>query len=282
MVRFRLPLAAAAVLTVVPSVMGGCSESQVSLDTLPCGGCAPGEVCGENGVCMSVTADCTKSCGELGLVCGDHCGVSCGACGGGKACVDGQCSCTPTCVGATCGDPDGCGGVCAPCPSDQNCADCALRAHVVDKEITEGQLTGLTIAIDYNPPAGAPLPGIADLRLKVEGPATVARVGLAQRLVDAGKSLTVDGTTGRSWQVTKDGHVQLLVLSPGAKQPIDPGRLAVIRFRVGETGAPALVPVVFSLVQREQIFAPRKADEALWSGGFGDPISVWPEVPSEN
>jgi len=152
---------------------------------------------------------------------------------------------------------------------------------VVERELVQGTLVGVTLAIDYLPPAGAPLAGIADLRLKVTGPAEVARVGLAQPLTDLGKDLSVDSATGRAWRRDKNDDVQLLVLSPRTAQPISAGRLAVLRFKVGTTDAPAQIPVSFSLVQREKILAPKGADEVLWSGGFGEPVSVWPEVNGE-
>ena len=195
--------------------------------------------------------------------------------------MDGQCSCEPSCLGLSCGDPDGCGGECGPCASDQNCSDCALKMYVVERELVKGTLVGVTLAIDYLPPTGSPLAGIADLRLKVTGPAEVARVGLAQSLTDLGKDLSVDSATGRAWRTDKNNDVQLLLLSPRTAEPITSGRLAVLRFKVGTTESPARIPVAFSLVQREKILAPKAADEVLWTGGFGEPVSVWPEVNGE-
>jgi hypothetical protein len=257
-----------------------CSENPEPADT-GCGGCASGEVCSEAGACVPADSECAKTCEEAGLQCGDHCGVDCGSCEAGSLCDAGQCSCQPSCVGASCGEPNGCGGSCEPCPVDQNCTDCLLRIHVVDRQFTDGRLSDVTVAVDYNPPAEAILPGIADLRLRIEGPATVARVGLAQRLVDRGKNLRVDGLTGRAWSTTSDGAVQLLVLSPNAGGTIDAGRLAVVRLTVGTPQVPAQMPVIISIVERTQTFAPKTADQVLWSGGYGTPISVWPEAPNE-
>ena len=50
---------------------------------------------------------------------------------------------------------------------------------------------------------------------------------------------------------------------------------------MGSAEEPALVPIVISLIEREQIFAPKLADEALWTSSIGDPISIWPEVGHE-
>ena len=53
------------------------------------------------------------------------------------------------------------------------------------------------------------------------------------------------------------------------------------KLQVGSEEDPALVPIVISLIEREQIFAPRAADEVLWTSSIGDPISIWPEVGHE-
>jgi hypothetical protein len=261
------------------SFLGGCTQSEASPDAQPCGGCGEGEVCTESGACVLSQDDCSKTCSEVGKACGTHCGASCGSCPAGTACAaDGQCSCEPSCVGQTCGEGDGCGSACGPCPTDVSCDDCVLRLSVVERERIGGVLTGVTIAIDYHPSSGTPLPGIADFRLKIQGPATVARVGLAQRLTDLGKELSVDGTTGRAWRTTAAGDTQLLLLSPSTSAPITAGRVAVVRLTLGTVDNPAQMPVAVSLIEREQIFAPKVADEALWSGGFAKPVSIWPEV----
>ena len=249
-----------------------------------CGSCADSAVCSEAGQC--VAAECQSTCEELGLACGDHCGTSCGTCGEGTVCDAepagaGHCVCEPTCIGKACGDDDGCGGVCGPCAADENCTDCVLHALVVDKDLSSDGVGYVTIAVDFHPPADATLPGIADLRLEVQGPATLERIGTGEAVEAAGKALHLDPLTGKAYRARKDGSLQALLLSPKSKETLGEGRWLLYRFRVGEEGRPAKVPVAFSLVEREKILAPADADQMLWSGGFGEPISVWPEVSGD-
>ena len=75
--------------------------------------------------------------------------------------------------------------------------------------------------------------------------------------------------------------LQLLLLSKTGNEKLDAGRLALFELQVGSAEEPALVPIVISLIEREQIFAPKLADEALWTSSIGDPISIWPEVGHE-
>jgi len=189
--------------------------------------------------------------------------------------------CQPTCVAKTCGAPDGCGSTCEPCPSEQNCVDCILKVHVVDRTYDGARLDTVTVAVDYNPPEGAALPGIADLRFDLTGPAKVVRAGISKRLLDRGKTLHRDALTGEAWSMLGDERLQLLLLSASGKEPVDAGRLAVFKLKIGSAEEPALTPVVIALMEREQIFAPSDADEALWTTSIGAPLSIWPEVGDE-
>lgn len=240
-----------------------------------CGSCDGDTVCGTDGQCRATDA-CDRSCADLGLTCGDHCGSSCGTCGADQACVDGACACAASCVGKACGDDDGCGQACTPCASDENCSDCALRLHVVDREVVGGVLRSVTVALDYHPTAGAALPGIADIRMRLTGPATLERVGTGQALIDAGKAPHADPVTGKPFRMLADDSVQILVLATGNVDPIGAGRWLVMQLRLGSDGQPATRPVALELVVRESILAPPAADQLLWSGGFGAPVVIWP------
>ncbi|MGM0577188.1 MAG: hypothetical protein ACQEXJ_15795 [Myxococcota bacterium] len=242
-----------------------------------CGACEAGAVCTEAGTCVADDG-CEATCEDLGLECGEHCGASCGTCGDAEVCADGLCECAPDCLGKACGDDDGCGGTCGPCPRDASCEDCPLRVLVVDREVEDGRLVGVTIAVDFQPEDGVARPGIADVRLRVGGPAHLERVGMGAALVDAGKELHVDAATGRAWRTLPDGVVQTMVLGTKSAKRIEGGRWLLHRFRVGTEERPARVPVTFSLVEREAIFAPTDADQALWGEPLGEPVSVWPEV----
>lgn len=263
------------------ALIGACSdEDRPAAIALDCGACPDGEVCDSEGLCAPFVT-CTDTCDSLGAVCGEVCGEVCGACVPGAVCRDGFCQCQATCLQKTCGATDGCGGLCEPCPSDESCSDCILRVHVLSRTYDEGRLDTVTIAVDYNPPEGAELPGIADLRFDLTGPAKVLRAGIAKRLLDRGKTLHRDALTGEAWTQLGEERLQLLLLSKSGKETLDAGRLAVLRLQIGSAEEPALVPVVLSLVEREQIFAPQAADEALWGGSLGSPISIWPEVGHE-
>ncbi len=259
-----------------------CGEDDRPVESVTdCGACADGEVCGADGKCAPFDPTCLDTCDSLGAACGDVCGQTCGACIEGAMCREGACVCQPTCLEKTCGAPDGCGGTCDPCPADENCPDCILRAHVIKRTYDGGRLDRVTIAVDYNPAEGAELPGIADLRFDLSGPAKVVRTGIAKRLHERGKTLHRDGLTGEAWTMLGEEKLQLLLLSQTGKEKLDAGRLALVELQVGSEEEPALVPVVISLIEREQIFAPKAADEALWTSSIGDPISVWPEVGHE-
>ena len=254
-----------------------------------CGACGPELTCSQ-GACVApvptAPAGCEKTCADLGLTCGDHCGVSCGTCGGAQdACIDGHCACQPACSEALCGQGDGCGGACGPCASTESCAACTLRLSVVDQVVQGGVVQEVTLALDFAPPAGKPLPSMADLRIAMSGPAEVKSVGVGPTVMDAKKELYVDGTTGKPFRVLPDGSVQVLIFSTGNTATIAPGRLLVLRVRIHQPASttPPLgsVPAVFKLVEREETFAPAEADAVLWGGGYGGTVSVWPEVGDE-
>jgi hypothetical protein len=240
-----------------------------------CGSCDGDAVCGADGQCRAADA-CDESCSDLGLTCGDHCGRSCGICDPGDACVDGACACAASCAGKACGDDDGCGQACTPCASDENCSDCALRLHVVDREVVAGVVRSVTVALDYQPPAGAALPGVADIRMRLTGPATLERVGTGQALIDADKAPHADPATGKPFRTLADDSVQILVLSTGNVDPIGAGRWLLLQLRLGADGQPATRPVALELIVRESILAPPAADQLLWSADFGAPVVIWP------
>ncbi len=262
--------------------VSACGEDERRVEAVTdCGQCADGEVCGLDGTCSALDPTCLDTCDSLGAVCGEVCGQSCGACIEGATCREGACVCQPSCLSKNCGAPDGCGGTCDPCPSDENCPDCILRAHVLERTYDDGRLDRVTIAVDFHPPEGAELPGIADLRFNLTGPARVVRTGIAKRLHERGKTLHRDGLTGEAWTMLGEDRLQLLLLSKSGKEKLDAGRLALFELQVGSEEDQALVPIVISLIEREQIFAPRAADEVLWTSSIGDPISIWPEVGHE-
>jgi len=73
-----------------------------------CGSCSSGEVCTDEGACVTCEADCTgRECGD------DGCGGSCGTCGADQICSSGQCEETPDdCTGDDCSNDDCTGDDC--------------------------------------------------------------------------------------------------------------------------------------------------------------------------
>ncbi|MFH0899424.1 MAG: hypothetical protein V2A73_02220 [Pseudomonadota bacterium] len=246
-----------------------------------CGECDDPLVCDSSGRCVDPSSACLDTCSSLGYDCGEVCGESCGTCTLPQhECQAGHCRCVPDCAGKSCGAPDGCGGTCnGMCPRNENCSDCPLRLSVVEKVIVEGRIQSLTLALDYQPGTGAPLPVMADVRVKVEGPATLQQVGLGEPVTAAGKELLVHPGTGKPYRVDANGTHQIVILSTRNTTTISPGRWLFLRFSIDQTVADK--PATFALLKREQILAPPPADALLWGSDFAAPVVVWPEVGSE-
>jgi len=245
-----------------------------------CGACDDGATCSDAGQCVATAPpdDCAKSCDELGYVCGDHCGTTCGTCAGAQdACVDHACVCPPSCGVDSCEQPDGCGASCADCPRDVSCTDCPMALRVVDRKVVAGAVREVTVALDFQPADGAPLPGLADLRFRLRGDAELTQVATGEALLAAHKGFADDPETGRPFRVMGDGTLQLLVLSTASNDPIPAGRWLFLTFRLGAPYGALEHAFAFelALVEREAIFAPPPADAALWGATLGTPLVVW-------
>jgi len=272
---------------VVPGEVPGCEREcdgrQCGEDACGglCGECASGEVCSADGRCTAeVAGGCSDTCEGLGYECGEVCGEACGACGGGLVCDDGACVCEPSCSAGGCGGHDGCGGTCGPCPSAQSCEGCALILSVVDRQESPAGPSSVTLAVDFAPTESSPAPALADLRLAVEGGVRLERVGITPDLLNAGKTLLRHPYTGKRYQVDQNGvHRFVLISSTGRRETkIPTGRWLLLRFAFDEPQAGSTAPAVFSLVQREELFAPAAADLALQSEGYDGRVVVWREV----
>ncbi len=240
-----------------------------------CGICPAGASCTAEGQCV---ADCERSCADLGLECGTHCEEDCGTCTGPEEeCEHGACVCRPACSAQTCEQPDGCGGVCGACPSESPSTDSPLRLAMLHKEINaDGVVERAIVGVTYVPASDdAPAPVLADLRLLVEGPATLRRVGVGKAVMEADKELLRSVTTGRSWVERPDGQVQVLIYSPRRAHPIGAGLMLVYDFKLGEPGVVPTAPARFSLVPRENTFAPVNADATLWGTAVDTPLVLW-------
>jgi hypothetical protein len=179
------------------------------------------------------------------------------------------------CTGRTCGDADGCGGFCTPCPVDINCVDCAFKLEVVERTEQDGQLTHITLALNFKPSDGISLPVMADVQLKVGGPVTMDRIGLGQALLDAGKEPLTHPHTGASYQRTDAQTYRFILLSTQNTSEIGGGHWMSLRFAIGDTASEG--PATFELVPHDQILAPITAN-ALDYSEIENQIVVWPEV----
>ncbi|MBM4320269.1 MAG: hypothetical protein FJ125_09970 [Deltaproteobacteria bacterium] len=228
-------------------------------------------------------AGCSATCESLGFECGEVCGRPCGSTPGPQLeCVEGRWRCLPACSEASCEQPDGCGSTCGLCPAAESCSDCVLRLSAIQTG-PDGRRGGevgtsareVPLAVDFAPGPGHPLPAIADLRVRISGPARLVRVGLGTPITEAGKRLVVDPETGRPYQVLPGGVHQLLLLSTDSARPIPGGRWLFLDIRI----EPATEPAVIELVKREETFAPPAADEVLWGADLGRPVVIWPQEP---
>ena len=255
-----------------------------------CGTCNGDADCSVDGLCTPIGPDggCQGSCEELGFECGEACGESCGECTGEQeGCIGNFCQCLAACDAASCETADGCGGQCGPCANAANCQDCPLQLSLVDQVVVDGLLTELTLALDYLPQDGKPLPTMADIRLAVTGPAQLKQVGLGPPVTEADKSLFVSPETGKPFLVLDDGVHQILVFSTGNTIAIEPGRWLLLRFKMGPASSAETLnwdaaPATFALVTRDETLAPPGADSTLWGGGYDAPVVVWAQASEVN
>jgi hypothetical protein len=264
-----------------PACVPACEDRECGPDGCggSCGACASGRICSADAVCVPDPEDCSQTCASLGMVCGEHCGEDCGACAAGEVCVDGACECAPSCPVSACGAEDGCGGTCPACPQDESCEGCPLMLSVVEREEVDGQLVAVTLALDFLPEEeDAPLPGMADLRLRVDGVARLAGVALGEALLQADKQLFVDAVSGKPYRRLADGALQLLALSTTSRTRINAGRWLFLRFVLPPAEGGASAPFSVSLIKREQLLAPPEADQLLWGAALDGAVVIWPEV----
>jgi hypothetical protein len=212
-----------------------------------CGGacdCGEGTVCDAHGACLAPEA-CNDSCQGAGKTCGEVCGQECGTCGDGEACLAGSCQ------------------------NAAGCTDCALHLTVLGKKLTDGHIGEVSLAVDYAPPEGSERPRMSDVRLRVGGDLELVAAEAGAALTAADKSLYVDDMTQQPWKKRADGSYQLLAYGFANTRTFEPGRLMVLTFR-----GDALGPVTFSLVRRDQTFAPSTSDQALQSTSYDQAVVV--------
>ena len=206
-----------------------------------CGGpcpCRDGTECNANNECVEI---CDDTCDSVGWICGEVCGDDCGSCEADEACLEGFCF-----------------------PS-------TLRMSVQDPQTIDG-ITRAMLLVDYEPRTGEPRPRMADLRIKPN-----TDLNLSVRSVTAGpamqnKSFYTDPDSGDSWRIRSDGSIQLLIYSTTNTSSFDTGHLLWIEL---EFEIPASADSAsFSLIRRDQTFAPFEADLALQESAYELPVVV--------
>lgn len=144
----------------------------------------------------------------------------------------------------------------------------------------DGSLHSVVLALDFNIGESPAMPTLADLRLRVTGPALLEQVGLGEAALAAEKTLTRSPSTGRPYQDLGDDVLQFLLMSSGNTNAIGSGRWLFFKFIIGDTAREG--PVQVAVVKREQTFAPPAADSLLWSQDYDTPVVIWPEVRNED
>jgi hypothetical protein len=181
--------------------------------------------------------------------------------------------CAPSCPLSRCGAGDGCEGSCPACPATENCADCALKLHVLEQQETGGVVTRVTLALDYAPGEQMERPRLAEFRVATLGTARWLSVTAGAAVEAAGKSLAPDPQSGEPFQVLADGTLRVVVLSDN-DQRIDAGRLLELELLLGAPFEPPTEPVVVRLTHDEPIFAPPASD--ILDPAVLTPLAFWP------
>ena len=141
--------------------------------------------------------------------------------------------------------------------------------------MSAGFVRQVTIALEFAPPPEATLPGMADIRFRLEGPASLKKLGLGQPLLDAHKSLAADPQTGEAHRLLADGTTQVLIMSTTSAERIGAGRWLYFDIELGSGSEPAHTPLVMRLVTEQEVLAPPAANEVLFGASVGASVVVW-------
>ena len=211
----------------------------------------------------------------------DSCGTTTcgrGVCGDWCACSNDNQTCT---VDNRCRTQD---------PKELSCPSCSLQLRVLNITRTTdtvgiggdtfGKVQTVKVAVEYNPVnrdtnEAEPLARLADVSIFASREVRVQSVETGSVLTDAGKALYIDPPRKRPYQRldvgTKPPEFRFFVTSTTSTDRILAGRLFTVTFEVKQPGA-----VAFWLMRKNQVLAPREANEALQSDG--DPESYFQQV----
>lgn len=213
-----------------------------------CGGscdCPSSEACGPDGACHDA-AQCEAGCLGLGAQCGRVCGASCGLCPLDETCVAGACGEAVT------------------------CDTCPLALRLLSKQLKDGQLVRVELALELALDDEAPRPRLFDLRVRTSDGAALTQATAGEALLAAGKDLWRDSSTGQAFMTARQGEYRLLALSTSSSG-IEPGRLAQLSFAVSQASS-----AEFSIARTEPIFTPPEADEDLQLTSYELSIEITP------
>jgi len=190
---------------------------------------------------------CNDTCSSAGWTCGALCGNDCGSCPSGLSCVAGSCLESIA----------------------SSCSNCSLKLTLVSTAPLTTSTQNYVLAIDYDPQSNEPHPRVADIRISATTAATLISVVPGPQLEAAGKQIVPNPDTGSLWTL-RDGTFQLLIMGFDNVNSLPIGRLATLTFT---TSSQPPLPS-FSLVKREQTFAPSEADRPLQLIAYDNPVGT--------
>ncbi len=205
-------------------------------------GCPESTECNLSGDCVE---DCEDTCASTGHVCGEVCGEDCGDCSDGEACVEGSCY-----------------------PS-------TLTLTVESTETVDNKKV-VTLRVDYKPQDLEPRPRMVDLRIDVSPVEAIELESLTAGTAMDGKDLYIDPYSLKPWRVRPDGSIQMLIYSLGdPSRLLETGSLMWMTFTYDPSADTSSSNALsFSIVRRNQVFAPFEADMALQQTAYDMPVQV--------
>jgi hypothetical protein len=150
-----------------------------------------------------------------------------------------------------------------------SCAECSLRLRLVGRRLVEGRLREVQLALDYQPQEGEARPRMGSFVIRASKPVWLKHAVPGPALVGANKTLAEFPPWGDRWRRLANGAFELLAYRSSSAEPIQTGEVARLTFALEEWG-----PVRFSILRREQTFAPQEADAPLQASRYDGLVIV--------
>lgn len=163
-----------------------------------------------------------------------------------------------------------------PCAERVSCEGCALQLRELEAGSTALGRTRVQLAVVYAPGEDGTRARLADIRLHAPPAMDLVAARATDTLTRAGKELYVDDRTGESFRQRADGSYQLLVYAFANTDPLPQGQLARLTFEQRSPAEAPHEPLRFSLVRRQQVLAPARADAALQASPYTTQLEVHP------